>query len=363
MLDLYQSLEKRGIPLMLYWTGDGPRQDKQAAAGMGGWNGKVTDTYVKNWADVAAEYSRRYGDKVRGWWTDGCYAHIGYNEARWKILAHGLKAGNPHAIVALNNPAMTRANSSTDQEDFTTGEMNDFADIPDDRWRDGKQFHVLSYLGPGWGAPGCRYTLIQLADYVGQVTEAGGVVSIDVALFRDGTCDPAQIELLGRLRPAMQLAHDAPHNRAAVPASNLACWKPARLLTLDGTKSLPANGGGGQIRSARYGVDGDTNTWAQASTEWPWTFEVDLQQTQNVCRIAIEFGRSYATRYEVTVSSDRRAWQTVASKQDHEGNRAEHTFEPTFARYLRIRALKPDGPTQPGGQMQIVEIEAYAQHP
>ncbi len=33
--DLYTSLHKRNIPLMLYWTGDGPRGDAQAAAGFG----------------------------------------------------------------------------------------------------------------------------------------------------------------------------------------------------------------------------------------------------------------------------------------------------------------------------------------
>lgn len=129
--DLYRSLDKRGIKLMLYWTGDGPREDAQAARGMGGWNGQVSDQYVRNWAAVAAEYSRRYGDKVKSWWVDGCYAHIGYNEARWRVLSQGVKAGNPHAIIALNNPAMAYANSSTDCDDFTTGEVNAFTDIPE----------------------------------------------------------------------------------------------------------------------------------------------------------------------------------------------------------------------------------------
>jgi len=76
--DLSRSLEKRGLKLLLYWTGDGPREDAPAAKGLGGWNGQVSDPYVQNWADVAAEYSWRYGDKVKGWWVDGCYAHIGY---------------------------------------------------------------------------------------------------------------------------------------------------------------------------------------------------------------------------------------------------------------------------------------------
>ncbi len=202
--DLYRSLDKRGIKLMLYWTGDGPREDAQAVKGFGGWTGRVSDQYVRNWADVAAEYSRRYGDKVKGWWVDGCYAHIGYNEPRWRILAQGIKAGNPHAILALNNPAMAYANSSTDCDDFTTGEVNEFTDIPEDRWRDGKQFHVLSYLGRDWGRPGCRHDLAFLADYVSQVNEAGGVVTIDIALFRDGSLDLEQVKLLSRLGPAIK---------------------------------------------------------------------------------------------------------------------------------------------------------------
>ncbi len=201
--DLYQALKKRGIPLMLYWTGDGPRQDEQAARGMGGWDGKVSDVYVQNWAFVAAEYSKRYGKKVRGWWVDGCYEYIGYNEKRWGILAAGLKAGNPRAIIALNNPSLRTAGSSSDHDDFTTGEVNAFTDVPQDRWRDGKQFHVLSFLGDQWCGFGCRYDLAYMTDYVARVMAAEGVVSIDVGLYRDGSIDAGQLELLRQLRPAV----------------------------------------------------------------------------------------------------------------------------------------------------------------
>lgn len=68
----------------------------------------------KDWADVAAEYSKHYGAKVHGWWVDGCYTHIDYNDHRWDLLARGLKAANPKAIIALNNPSMSHANSSSD---------------------------------------------------------------------------------------------------------------------------------------------------------------------------------------------------------------------------------------------------------
>lgn len=357
--DLHRSLDQRGIKLMLYWTGDGPREDAQAAKGMGGWNGQVSDQYVRNWADVVAEYSRRYGGRVKGWWVDGCYAQIGYNEARWRTLAQGIKAGNPHAIVAFNNPAMLYANSSTVCDDFTTGEVNEFTDIPDERWRDGKQFHVLSYLGADWGRPGCRHDLKFLADYVSQVNEAGGVVTMDMALFRDGSLDPKQVALLRQLRPAIRdLAANRAH-RPSVPPGNLAYRKPAKLLSLDGTHTLPPNGGGGRLHPARCGVDGNPATDAQASAEWPWTYEVDLGEPAPIRRVAITFGKDFATHFQVQLSLDHETWTTAAEVKDHDGGKWEKTLSPVSARYVRLRALKPDGEHQKGGQMSVAELEVY----
>ena len=193
--DLYQSLNKRGIKLMLYWTGDGPRQDPQAAKAMG-YSNPQTKEYVQKWADVVAEYGERYKDKVLGWWVDGCYAPIGYNEEKWTILAKGLRAGNPKRIIALNNPKMTSSNSSTPQDDYTTGEQNSFGEVPESRWRDGVQWHILSYLGGDWCSPGLRHDKEWMADYVRKCNRAGGVVSIDVLLFRDGTIETSHLECL-----------------------------------------------------------------------------------------------------------------------------------------------------------------------
>lgn len=362
VLDLADSLEKRGVKLMLYWTGDGPRQDPQAAKGMGGWNGKVTDAYVQNWADVAAEYSKRYGEKVHGWWVDGCYTHIGYNEKRWGILARGLKAGNPKAIIALNNPSMSHANSSSDFDDFTTGEVNAFTDVPDSRWRDGKQFHVLSYLGPNWGTPGTRYSADYLTDYVGAVNDAGGVVTIDVAQFRDGSIDTKQLDVIKAMAAGLKQRaadKDAWKTKAPVPAGNLACWKPARLLTLDGKSHLSANGGGGRLHLAKSGVDGDPSTDAQAGGQYAWTYEVDLMETTPVSRVVLTFGKAYATKFDIEVSTDRHSWAKVAGAEGHQGGKWQATFTSTQARQIRIRSLKPDGPNQPGGQMSVAELEVY----
>jgi hypothetical protein len=196
--DLYQALHKRGIALMLYWTGDGPRDDAQAAKALG-WTEKQSEDYVRHWASVVREYGERYGDKIRGWWVDGCYPWIGYEEKKLGIMAGAVKAGNPRRIIALNVGVQDKVRSYSKWEDFTTGEQNEFKDVPESRWIGGEQWHILSFLGSshqGWGVPGSKYKKQELADYVRRVTQHGGVVSIDVMLYRDGGLDRSQLEML-----------------------------------------------------------------------------------------------------------------------------------------------------------------------
>jgi hypothetical protein len=200
--DLYQALNRRGIRLMLYWTGDGPSNDDRAARALG-WTEKESLDYVRKWASVAREYSERYGPKVAGWWVDGCYPWIGYDDTRLEIMAKALKAGNPKAIVALNVGVQDKVRAYTNWEDYTCGEQNEFKDIPQSRWVDGEQWHILSFLGcshQGWAVPGSKYKKRELADYVRRVNERGGVVSIDVMLYRDGGLDRSQLEMLKAVR-------------------------------------------------------------------------------------------------------------------------------------------------------------------
>lgn len=42
---------------------------------------------------------------------------------------------------------MSHVNSPTDREAFTACGVSSSADLPDDRWRDGRQFPVLSNRG------------------------------------------------------------------------------------------------------------------------------------------------------------------------------------------------------------------------
>jgi hypothetical protein len=367
VLDLHRSLARRDIPLLLYTTGDGPCADPKAAAAFG-WTAPVTTNYAQRWAEVFREYSLRYGDKVKGWWVDGCYrvhGNLAYNDETLGILAHALKAGNPNCILAMNNGVEDRVRPYTRHEDFTCGEQDVFRDVPVSRFVGGAQWHILSFLGfpalgnplgAGWGQPGVRYPAAELAEYVADVNERGGVVSIDVLVYRDGTLDRSQLETLRRLHPLLAAARSL----QPVPAGNLAWHKPARLLSLDGLRELPVNGGGGGSHAARRGVDGRASTTALAADEWSWTYEVDLLEPRPLRRVKVHFGKTgFATKLLIALSLDRQTWQTVAAADDWEGQPYTAKFSPTQAQFVRVKALKPDGHGQKGAQMAIAELEVY----
>ena len=349
--DLYDSLHRRGIPLMLYWTGDGPRADPTAGPAFG-CGTPVTTEFVEKWSSVAREYGERYGDKVAGWWVDGSYPFIGYDEGKLALCARALKAGNPRRIVAFNPGVEARVNAYSRHEDYTCGEQNRFFDMPAERFLNGEQWHILSYMGTGWGHPGSQYTKRELAEYVFDVTQRGGVVSIDVLLFRDGSLDRSQVEVLKAVRHEL----DTGKTRPPIPPGNLAYRRQARLLSLDGSHELQVNGG---MHFPRLGVDGRLDTTALAGGEWPWSYEVDLVNTSRVRRIKVTFGPGYATHFEFRLSADGKAWRSVAVRENHDGKPFEAACDPVDARYVRVSALKPDGPGQKGAQMSVAELEVY----
>lgn len=351
--DLYASLSRRNIPLMLYWTGDGPRADEKAGKAFS-CGTPVTKEFVQRWADVFREYGERYGDKVAGIWCDGCYSFIGYNDEKLGILAAGLRAGSAKRIIALNPGVDPEVRAYTSHEDYTCGEQNKFFEVPVQRFLNGEQWHILSFLSKTWwGQPGAGYTKTELADYIFDVNQRGGVVSVDVLLFRDGSLDRSQIEVLKAVRRGLTEGK----RREPVPPGNVAYRKPSRLLSLDGSHELPVNSG---VHHPWLGVDGKADTVAQAAEEWPWTYEADLIDTVAVQRIKVSFGLGYPTQFEVRLSEDGKTWQTAATKSDHDGAPYVVEIPATNARYVRVCAVKPDGEGQPGTQMAVAELEVYA---
>ena len=136
---------------------------------------------------------------------DGPYKDaFGYTDDLLELYYTACKKGNPNGIVALNNGVKGYLHKNFAREDFICGEFNDFTVIPDGRYIEGAQAHILAPLGlptPGniydaWCKPGCKRSREYMLEYVKQVNDAGAAVTIDVCLYRDGSFDPAQLEVL-----------------------------------------------------------------------------------------------------------------------------------------------------------------------
>lgn len=141
------------------------------------------------------------------------------------------------------------------------------------------------------------------------------------------------------------------------PPGNLAFGKPAQLLSADGERTLVAS----TFAFALYGVDGLMQTHAQGAYEWAWAYQVDLQRRRAVSRVVIHFTPGgYATEYRLLFSEDGKKWVTAAHIKSCRGGTQRHILTPPLpARYVRVQAVKPDGPGQEGGQMGIAELEVY----
>jgi hypothetical protein len=63
------------------------------------------------------------------------------------MFADAVKKGNPDAIVAMNNGLNDVLVKQHPSEDFTAGEYEDFVYIPDRRFFNGAQAHILAPLG------------------------------------------------------------------------------------------------------------------------------------------------------------------------------------------------------------------------
>ena len=217
--DIGEALKPYDIDLFLYYTGDGPHFDKTAGPAMGLYedyeadiHGKVDRRFVENWAAVLGEYAERYGDLVKGWWVDGCYESLGYNNELLSIYYNAIKKGNPDALAAFNSGTASFVHPDGDDtpikwyenEGFTCGEDNDFTYVFKNRFTDGAQNHLLIPLGDyrdgnicaGWCNTGVRRSKEYVADYIRKNNAAGAVITVDIFVDHRGNFDPAQVEAL-----------------------------------------------------------------------------------------------------------------------------------------------------------------------
>ncbi len=217
--DLAMALAKRGIKLMVYLPAGAPGGDAAAKAALQWENGPHRNAeFQRHWEAIIREWSLRWGDKVSGWWFDGCYwpNHMYRTEEppNFKTFAAAPRAGNAQSAVAFNPGVVNRTLSLTPHEDYIAGEISDptrwSANRNFDGRIDGAQLHFLSYLGETWGRGAPRFNDDQACAFSRKVAEVGSAVTWDTPTRKNGTFAPeflAQLKAIGaaiRATPAKQ---------------------------------------------------------------------------------------------------------------------------------------------------------------
>ena len=153
------ALRKRNIRFMVYLPA-GRRTAIASAKKLQWQNGPHPNReFQAKWEQVIREWSTRWGERVAGWWFDGCYwpntMYRGDESPNFESFAAAARAGNPNSIVAFNPGVFLACYSMSPHEDYTAGEINNVAGIEIRRQEngrlDGAQIHILSYLGERWG--------------------------------------------------------------------------------------------------------------------------------------------------------------------------------------------------------------------
>ena len=111
-----------------------------------------------------------------------------------------------------------------------------------------------------------------------------------------------------------------------IPSANLALNKPTTVSSVENAGLGGANA-----------VDGNTTTtrWSSAFSDPQWIY-VDLQATVNLNRVRIYWENSYATSYQIQVSSDATNWTSIYSTTTGTGGVQDLTGLSGTGRYVRM---------------------------
>ena len=209
--DLHHALNKYGIKLITYVSSHFDKNPAEVKGFAFDRNDpRKAESYLR-WQEVIREFSMRWGDKVSGWWIDGCKRP----NTRFRLpdipnfasMAAAARAGNPNSIVAFNPGRFPRIMSITPYEDYTAGEINHPDRIHwaknDDGMIDGRQIHILSYLGSKWGMGNPRFADEKAVKHSLDINEVGGAVTWDVPPMLNGTISDDFMKQLGVIGKAL----------------------------------------------------------------------------------------------------------------------------------------------------------------
>jgi len=145
-----------------------------------------------------------------------------------------------------------------------------------------------------------------------------------------------------------------------VLSQNYALNKPAAAYYIDelsGHRVVSTTHPGHEPSKAN---DGNNETFSVSNQSYAWSWEVDLGATKSINLVKGYMHEiNHATEFEVLGSVDGQSYQVLGHVQNFTGGAYEVRFPVQELRYVELKALKPDGPGQPGNQMALSEVGVY----
>ena len=209
--ELATALAERDIRTIAYLTAGPPARDEPAAKALE-WAGNEdrNRAFQINWEQVIRDWSRRWGDRVSGWWFDGTsrpnLMYRSHDAPNFETFAAAARGGNPRAIVAFNGGMFYPVLSLTPQEDYTAGIIYDFERpfVSENRVTngilDGVQLHIVSFLGETWGRGRPRFSATQMANITKRINALQGAITWDVPVQPNGLIPDAYLKQLRGLK-------------------------------------------------------------------------------------------------------------------------------------------------------------------
>ena len=199
--EIASALNERGVRLLCYLNGPLAfkfPKNKQSSE-------EENQAFVANFTDILTEMGNRYQDKIVGYWFDSWYRIFeNFQAFPFEAFFNIAKTGNSERIICLNPwiyPDVTA------WQDYWAGEVQEPIGIPENGFmKNGSSPHLPyqalltmeKYLWvqqkPEISDP--KFTSEQLSSYIKNCMENGGFVTINLAIYQDGTVGEKALQVM-----------------------------------------------------------------------------------------------------------------------------------------------------------------------
>lgn len=207
--EIANALHKKDVRLLCYLAGPGtfkfPKQSMLTNDGK--------QAFVDNYTDILTEMGNRYQDKIMGYWFDSWYRIFeGWPDVPFEDFFKVSKTGNKDRIICLNPWIYPDVSP---WQDYWSGEVQDPIGLPENGYmKNGSSPHLpyhtlLTMEKHLWVQREAeisdpKFTPEQLSTYIKGCMDNGGFVSINLAIYQDGTVGEKALQVMKEVKKTIR---------------------------------------------------------------------------------------------------------------------------------------------------------------